>query len=133
MVKEPEKIKRDISGNTGLSDNYEVICGPPDLIKLSEEICVSLFEKYHIEDLMDAVSKNRDKQVFVLASRDKPEKVSIIIDHGNKYMYSSGDPLFIPLPKKFAVLEPDKCYFEMTLRANVLLSVLEADEKELHR
>jgi len=129
-----EEGESSLAGNQdSFEEGCEVICGPPHLLKLADNICASLLEKHCIEEIMEIVSRNRNKSVFIFASRSKPDKVSVIADLDDKYSYSSGDPLFIPLPKKFAVLEPDKKYFERTLRANVLLTVLEADEKELHR
>lgn len=128
-----EDNELNLSARECVDDGYEVICGPPHLLKLADNICSKLLSKHCVEDLMEIVSKNRNRDVFILASRSKPDKVSVIVDVDEKYCYSSGDPLFIPMPKKFAVLEPDKEYFERTLKANILLSVLKADEKELHR
>ncbi|HID43515.1 MAG TPA: hypothetical protein EYP30_07060 [Archaeoglobaceae archaeon] len=128
-----EDGETNLSVRESIDEGYEVICGPPHLLKLADNICSRLLSKHCVEDLMEIVSKNRNKDVFILASRSKPDKVSVIVDIDEKYGYSSGEPLFIPLPKKFAVLEPDKKYFERTLKANILLTVLQADEKELHR
>jgi|Deesub1362B_J571_1020462.scaffolds.fasta_scaffold04256_2 hypothetical protein len=129
-----EEGESSLTGNQeSFDEEYGVICGPPHLLKLADNICTSLLEKHCIEEIMEIVSRNRNISVFIFASRSKPDKVSVITDLDGKYSYSHGDPLFIPLPKKFAVLEPDKKYFERTLRANILLTVLEADEKELHR
>jgi len=128
-----EDSESNLTAHECVDDGYEVICGPPHLMKLANSICSKLFSKHCVEDLMEIVSKNRNKDVFILASRSKPDKVSILVDTDKKYCYSSGDPLFIPLPKKFAVLEPDREYFERTLKANILLTVLRAEEKELHR
>ncbi len=119
--------------NTHLEGSKGEICIPLHLMRLAETRLSSLFSYYDIRNFMGFVARNRDKDVFVLANRDEPEKASIVVDTDNQYSYSPRDPLCIPVPKKFAVLEPDKNYFEMTLRGNILLSLLEVDEKELHR
>jgi len=111
----------------------QVVLGPPKLVKLAELIYGVLLSKYSIEDIMAMVKKYKDKTLFVVASRGSPRKVSLIVDNEGRYCYSSNSLLFIPVPKKFAVLEPDKHYFEQTLRANILLAVLGADERDLHR
>lgn len=115
------------------SSYEQIICGPPHLVKIAETVCSSLFSKYSAEELMAIVEKNRGRSLFVLTTRENPGRVSVIVDTEGKYNYSAQEPMFIPVPKKFAILEPDKNYFEMTLRANILLAVLGADEKELHR
>jgi hypothetical protein len=112
---------------------YEIIYGPPHLTRIAEKIYLSLLSKYTLEELMAIVKKNRNYSLFILATRRNPRKVNVIIDIKQNYRYSSEDPMFIPIPKKFAILEPDKNYFEITLRTNILLAVLRADEKELHR
>lgn len=122
----------DFNLNSGLDQSYE-ICVPPHLMSLAENLYSSLFTSYGVRGLMNIVAKNRDKNVYVFASRNDPENASVIIDTDNKHSYSFNETLYIPVPKKFAILEPDKHYFEMTLKANILLSLLEADEKELHR
>ncbi len=109
------------------------MCVPLHLMRLAETIFSSLFTEYGIRDLMGIVARNRDKDVYVLATRDEPEKADIVIDMDKGYSYSFHDPLCIPVPKRFAILEPDKNYFEMTLKGNILLSLMEVDEKELHR
>ncbi|AEA47729.1 hypothetical protein [Archaeoglobus veneficus] len=111
----------------------QVLCGPPHLVRLAELIYQMLVSKYSLEEIMALVAKHRNKMMFIVTSRSNPGKVSLVIDMEGKYRYSSGGLLFIPVPKKFAVLEPDKHYFEQTLKANILLAVLGVDEKELHR
>ncbi len=116
-----------------ISSTEHIVCGPPPLMKIAETICCSLFSKYSVEELMAIVEKYKNGSLFISTSRRDPANVRVIVDVDGKYKYSSNEQLFIPIPKKFAVLEPDKNYFEMTLRANILLAVLGADEKELHR
>jgi len=111
----------------------QVVLGPPKLVRLAELIYGALLSKYSVEEIMAMVKQYRDKTLFIATSRNAPSRVSLIVDSEGKYSYSSNKLLFIPVPKKFAVLEPDKHYFEQTLRANVLLAVLGADSRELHR
>lgn len=122
-----------INPNSRLEGGQGEMCVPPHLMRLAETLFSSLFTNYGIRELMSIVSRNKDKDVFLVASRDEPEKASVVVDKDRKYSYSFNDPLCIPIPKKFAILEPDKNYFEMTLKGNILLSLLEVDEKELHR
>ena len=114
-------------------DYEHIICDSSNLMKIAETICCSLFSKYSVEELMAIVEKYRNMSLFVSTTRNDPANVRVIVDVDGKYKYSANEQLCIPIPKKFAVLEPDRHYFEMTLRANVLLAVLGADEKELHR
>jgi len=100
-----------------------------DAEELADRIFRNLISKHSVEDLMKMISGNRDKNLFLVVSRDSPGEMNIVV--GGKY--SRGKVLAIPLPKKFAVLEPDKNYFEQTLKANILLAVRGAEEKELHR
>lgn len=126
----------DIEGvnpNIHIERSHGEVCVPPHLMRLAETLFSSLFTNYSIKDLMSIVASNRDKNVFVLSNRDKPEKASVVVDADHQYSYSFNDPLCIPIPKKFAILEPDKNYFEMTLKGNIVLSLLEVDENELHR
>ncbi len=104
-----------------------------DLIKLAENICEIIFSKYSVESLMEFVRKNKTKDIFIEVSRKNPKDAKLIVDTEGKLKYSFSEPLMIPIPKKFAILEPDKYYFEMTLRANVFLAVFRANEKELHK
>lgn len=121
------------SAQMEVSSYEQVICGSPPLMKIAETICGSLFSKYSVEELMAIVEKYKNEQLFISTTRRDPANVRVVVDTDKKYKYSSNEQLYIPIPKKFAVLEPDKHYFEMTLRANILLAVLGADEKELHR
>lgn len=100
--------------------------------KIADSIVKNLVNSYTIDEIMDLVRKNKDKTVYVCVKRCKPEKVKIFVDSNGKHCYRHDETLLIPIPKKFAVLEPDKMYFEMTLRANVLLALNGAEERELH-
>ncbi|WP_202320329.1 hypothetical protein [Archaeoglobus neptunius] len=100
--------------------------------KLAESIIENLMKTYTIEEIMDLVRKNKDKKVYVCVNRKKPEGAKIFVDSNGSHCYRCDDTLLIPVPKKFVILEPDKMYFEMTLRANVLLALNKAKEKELH-
>ncbi len=100
--------------------------------KLADAICSKLLSSYTIEEIMETVAKNRDKPVYVYVKRDKPESARIVVDSNGRHCYRCDDVLLIPVPKKFALLEPDKMYFEMTLRANIFLAVKGAEERELH-
>ena len=99
--------------------------------KLAEIIFRSLTSKHSLEDVMKVVKENKDRTVYIVVSRDEPETVSLVADVAGKY--SNGEILAIPIPKKFAILEPDRNYFEQTLRANIFLAVMGVDERELHR
>ncbi len=100
-----------------------------DKLELAEEIFKILTSKHSVEELMKLIEGYKDKRLFVVVPRDNPNAVNIVVDGS----YSCGKILAIPIPKKFAVLEPDKNYFEQTLKANILLAVMGAEEKELHR
>jgi len=113
--------------------NSELIYPQRNLIKLAENICNAIFEKYSVEKLMNFVKKNRVNPLYIKVSREDPSSVKLIVDKDGKFKYNSNEPLVIPIPKKFAILEPDRQYFEMTLRANVFLAVFKANERELHK
>ncbi len=98
---------------------------------LAERIFEVLTSKHSVEDVMKTVEDNKDKTVYIVVSRDNPDAVELVVDDSGRY--SSGRVLSIPVPKKFAVLEPDRNYFEQTLRANIFLAVTGAEEKDLHR
>ena len=104
----------------------------PPQSKLADTIYLSLLSLYPIERLMETVKKHKDEPVFIYTRRDKPELVEVFVDYNREYRYRCDDVLMIPVPKKFAVLEPDKVYFEMTLKANIFLAVQGADKRELH-
>ncbi|RLI72474.1 hypothetical protein DRO97_08885 [Archaeoglobales archaeon] len=102
-------------------------------IKIAENICYALLNKYPIDYIIDLIKENKDCRIYITSSRDKPNEVDILVDKVGRYKYQCNEFLCIPIPKKFAVLEPDKRYFEATLKANIFLAVLKADEKELHQ
>ncbi len=104
----------------------------PPSVKLADEICKNLLDSYTIEELMETVRKNKDRNVYICTKRKNPKFIRILVDGESKHCYRCDDVLVIPIPKKFAVLEPDKLYFEMTLKANILLAVQGAREKDLH-
>ncbi len=101
--------------------------------KLVDEIFEQLLSVYTIEELMDLVARNRDKNVYVYVKRGKPRSAKIVVDTNGKHAYRCDDVLCIPVPKKFALLEPDATYFEITLKANICLALKGAAEKELHQ
>ncbi len=100
--------------------------------KIADDIMRSLLSSYTIDEIMDLVMKNRDKPVYVCVKRGKPDSAKIFVDSNGKHCYRCDETLLVPIPKKFVILEPDKMYFEMTLRANLLLALKGAEEKELH-
>ncbi len=100
--------------------------------KIADSIVKNLIDSYTLDGIMDLVRKNKDKKIYVCVKRGKPETVKIFVDSNGKHHYRCDDTLLIPIPKKFVLLEPDKMYFEMTLRANVLLALNGAEEKELY-
>jgi hypothetical protein len=109
------------------------ITAPPQILELGNIIVEKLLEKYPVKELMEIIKKNSSKGLFVAVSRENPEKVSLIVDTTGKFCYCCEEPLLIPIPKKFAVLEPDTAYFENTLRANIYLALMKASHEELHR
>ena len=100
---------------------------------VAERICKSLFKKYNAQKLMELVKQNNGSNIYILVNKRRPSKLRVVVDKQGKYRYCSGEKLCIPIPKKFAVLEPDVNYFEMTVKANVFLAVLGVKEKDLHR
>ncbi len=100
--------------------------------KLADIILENLMKVYTIEEIMQTVRKNRDKSIYLCVKRSKPEMPKIFVDSNGNHRYRCDETLLIPIPKKFVILEPDKLYFEMTLRANIMLALNGAEEKELH-
>lgn len=100
--------------------------------KLADTIMENLMKVYTIEEIMQMVKKNSDKGVYLCVKRSKPESPKIYVDSNGNHCYRCDETLLVPIPKKFVVLEPDKLYFEMTLRANIMLALNGAEEKELH-
>jgi hypothetical protein len=115
-----------------VEESYLIIA-PEPVVKKATEIILNLTKKYSIPEIMKLTRENSSKNIFIVVSKGNPERVNLIIDHTEKLSYCSEDPLFIPIPKKFAVLEPDVTYFERTLKANVYLALMKASENELHR
>ncbi|RLI78211.1 hypothetical protein DRP07_11300 [Archaeoglobales archaeon] len=114
-------------------ESYELIVAPEPIVKIANEIILNLTRKYSIGEIMKLIKDNSSKNVYVVVSKGNPEKVNLIVDHMEKFCYCCDDPLFIPVPRKFAVLEPDAAYFERTLKANIYLALMKASENELHR
>ncbi|MBO8182997.1 MAG: hypothetical protein H0Z28_09435 [Archaeoglobus sp.] len=113
--------------------SYELVIAPQPVAEIANRIILNLKKKYPIHEIMKLTKDNSSKNVYIVVSKEHPEKVNLIVDHGKKFSYCCEDPLFIPVPKKFAVLEPDANYFERTLKANIYLALMEAAETELHR
>jgi hypothetical protein len=107
-------------------------CESDDLTKLANMIYGKLVSKYRIGDLMKIVRENREHGIYLIAERFNPSDVIVEIDKNGVYRYQNGETLVIPIPKRFAVLEPDENYFRMTLKANIFLALNGADEKDLH-
>ncbi len=100
--------------------------------ELANAICSKLLNSYTIEEIMETILKNREKQIYIYVHRNKPDSVRLVVDKSGRHRYRCDEILLIPVPKKFVLLEPDKSYFEMTLRANIFLAVKGAKEKDLH-
>jgi len=81
---------------------------------------------------MRMIRDNPSANFYIIVSREDPLKVEIKVDRNGDYRYEYGKRLVIPIPKRFAVLEPDENYFRQTLKANISLAVNGAKEKELH-
>jgi hypothetical protein len=103
-----------------------------DNSKLVDTIIENLTKVYTIEEIMQIVKKNSDKGVYLCVKRSKPESPKIFVDSNGNHCYRCDETLLVPIPKKFVILEPDKIYFEMTLKANIMLALNGAAEKELH-
>ncbi|MET1124300.1 MAG: hypothetical protein ABWW66_03415 [Archaeoglobaceae archaeon] len=80
---------------------------------------------------MDLVARNRNKNVYIYVKRGNPESARVVVDENGRYRCD--DVLCIPVPKRFALLEPDAEYFELTLKANVCLALRGVREKDLHQ
>ena len=100
--------------------------------KLADIICSKLLSTYTLEEIMETVAKNKDKSVYVYVKRGKPDSVRLVVDVNGNHCYRCDDILLIPVPKKFVLLEPDKMYFEMTLKANIFLALKGAKERDLY-
>ncbi len=91
-----------------------------------EEVCCGIFERFPVEYLME-LARSCSEDVYLLMHRDDRNFIDIYIGRNNK---DFGEFIAIPVPKRFAVLEPDREYFEITLKANVALAL--KGEKEFH-
>ncbi|MBO8180556.1 MAG: hypothetical protein H0Z19_08800 [Archaeoglobus sp.] len=100
--------------------------------KIADKILENLMRVYSIDEIMQTVRKNKDKSIYLCVKRSKPESPKIFVDSNGNHCYRCDETLMIPIPKKFVILEPDKLYFEMTLRANIMLALNGAEERELH-
>jgi len=101
-------------------------------LRLTNVIYGRLLSKYRIRDLMKMIREKPNEDFYIIVNRSNPLKVEIRRDRDGRYRYKSGEELVIPIPKRFAVLEPDENYFRQTLKANIFLALNGADEKELH-
>ncbi len=84
-----------------------------------DEVCCCIFERFPIEYLMELVRNNSD-DVYLLMHREDRNFIDIYIGKNNK---DFGEFIAILVPKRFAVFEPDKNYFELTLKANVAMAL----------
>lgn len=101
-----------------------------DNIRLANIIYGRILAKCRIRDLMKMIREKPDKEFYIVVERKNPLKVDIIVE--DEKMYECGERLVIPIPKRFAILEPDENYFRQTLKANIFLALRGAEEKELH-
>ncbi len=92
----------------------------------ADDVCSCIFEKFSVDSLMNLVRENKD-DVYILLHKEDRDFVDIYIGKNNR---DFGEFIAIPLPKRFAVLEPDKNYFELTLRANIAIAL--KGEKDFH-
>lgn len=92
----------------------------------AEKICCRILEKINIDDLMKIV-KESPENVYILLHKEEKDFCDIFVGNNNK---DFGDFIAIPVPKRFAILEPDKSYFEITLKANIALAL--KGEKDFH-
>ncbi len=100
--------------------------------RLANVIYGRLLSKCKVKDLMKMIRENPNANFYIIASRRDPLRVEIKVDKNSNYRYENGERLVIPIPKRFAVLEPDENYFRQTLKANISLAVSGAKERELH-
>lgn len=99
---------------------------------LADEILSLILKKYSIEELMKIVASNGRKNVYLYFKRQNPRSVKLLVDNGNRHRYRCDDVICVPVPKRFALLEPDPAYFEVTLKANLILAFRGADERDLY-
>ncbi len=93
--------------------------------KLAEEICCSIFRKISKRELMNLVREKRD--VYLLIHKETGEFYNVYVGENNK---DFGEFIAIPVPKRFALLEPDENYFEMALKANIAIGI--KGERDFH-
>ncbi len=98
--------------------------------RLANIIYGRVIAKYRIKDLMKMIREKPEKEFHIVVERKNPLNVEIHVN--DKHRYECGERLIIPIPKRFAVLEPDENYFRQTLKANIFLALNGAKEKELH-
>lgn len=90
-----------------------------------EKICCQLFQKYSLEKLMELAKSSEN--IYILLNREHYEFLDIYRSNNG---VDSFEFIAIPVPKRFAVLEPDKNYFEITLKANIALAL--RGERDFH-
>uniref|UniRef100_A0A7J3TID9 Uncharacterized protein n=1 Tax=Geoglobus ahangari TaxID=113653 RepID=A0A7J3TID9_9EURY len=90
-----------------------------DLSSETERIYCRILEKINIDKLMKIV-KESSENVYIILHKEEKDFCDIYIGDNNK---DFGDFIAIPVPKRFAVLEPDRSYFEITLKANIVLAL----------
>uniref|UniRef100_A0A7C3YMM1 Uncharacterized protein n=1 Tax=Geoglobus ahangari TaxID=113653 RepID=A0A7C3YMM1_9EURY len=90
-----------------------------DLSSETERIYCRILEKININKLMKIV-KESSENVYIILHKEEKDFCDIYIGDNNK---DFGDFIAIPVPKRFAVLEPDRSYFEITLKANIVLAL----------
>ncbi len=91
-----------------------------------DEIYVEIVSKIPLRELMDIVRNYKERELFLRINRKKKKLESITFSAGNEE-----DCIYVPIPKRFAVLEPDEHYFEVTLKANIVLAL--RGERDYHR
>ncbi len=91
-----------------------------------DEIYVEIVNKIPLQELMKIVRKYKDRNLFLRINRKKRKLESITF-----YEDNDEECIFVPIPKRFAVLEPDEHYFEVTLKANIVLAL--KGERDYHR
>lgn len=92
----------------------------------ADRICDRIFEKINIDELMKIVRESSEN-VYILLHKEEKDFCDIFVGDNNK---DFGDFIAIPVPRRFAILEPDRSYFEITLKANIALAL--RGEKDFH-
>ncbi len=102
--------------------------------RLANVIYGRLLSKCRIRDLMKTIRENPDRDFYIVVKKSDPLNVEIVGIKSNSsgIRCEMGDTIVIPIPKRFAILEPDENYFRQTLKANIFLVLNGASEKELH-